>query len=488
VATRQVTGIREAGQVMPQALVEALMKDSTSLGLVFAHENSIMMQRIDKTVSAKEFMDMQTSDDLKDRTFGWVVTKGGQQSVESRQPFVMARRPDDEVCCIALMAGSFPGADAPEKSAHSASYHAAQKLKRKVERLYNSASNFGKFAELLKDDVEFTEDVDSLCKGDGAITFMMLDGTLVHKGNAPKSASYPWGAISDNLGHTEKPVAAPEKTGGLLGAFKKITGEAAPTPPPPAPPAPEVPKNDPAPVVAPSPDTVVPEGQIEFAMWKPKPGITKDKQLHRACNDKLGCVPDGAWDTYKTGGSFPVPQNGMKFQNQKLYENFRRAAAGASTKFVPKSVLTNIPAEPPKETETPKTPADVTHIVPSEEKKAFNEVFRTRGSVMSAIAESRQLIASPKFQRDNRASTTFEEQSGLKQGVYDTLGWSEEDLMELMNEHPHLAFLLLRDSLYSLYCIKAAENKTPEKQVQAPEQKPETGLKKGLLGTFKKAG
>lgn len=483
---RQIIGRREAGEVIPQAYAEALMKDSTSTSIMVAVNGELFEIKKDEPLTAQQFLDLLADDELKDHTLGFCISKGGKLSVESLQPFFIRRH--DNVPISAVMLGGPLMVSMPPNSSHTQSYHTWQKISVKLNRLYNSASDMKAYRAAIMGD-EFKDDMDMYLGNEGAMIILHADGSFDDCGQCIRGADFSWGIVSDALGHKEKPKAreeAPAKKQGLLAKLgSKLTGgEPEPEKKVEEPkPISDPPKADP--VVSPSPaeTAVVPAGSIAFEMYTPRKGLKRPKDLNKVLNDKLGCVPLGAWETYEQGGSFPVPVGtAIKISRTDHYEIFREECAKAKVKYVPIDVLTKVPPQPPKEVEPPKgNEQNVSGVVSAQGKKHFNEVFLKRPSVMMAIAESRQEVVHPKFlpRLDNKASTSFADQSGMKQGVLDTLGWSEEDIRAfLKDEDPRLVFLWARDMSLELLSTKLAMKKM---QDTAPPKK------QGMLAGLSKA-
>jgi hypothetical protein len=493
VTVRQIIGCLTAGQELPQDFAEALMKDSTSTSIMVAKGGDLFNVRLDKPLKAQELLAIIGDDEFKDANgatlpIGFCITKGGKLSPESLQPFAIKRH-DDTVLTTVMIGGQL-ALQIPEKSPHTQSYHAWQKISKKLERLYSSASDLAAFRASIMGE-EFKDDMDMILGTEGAMTLLHADGSFDHCGVAQKGESFPWGIVSDALGHKPKAEEKPKKQSLLA----KVLGTAPPAEPekkveeekriePPAQPEvpppikePEIPKND-----------VVPPGMMAFEMYTPRKGLKKQRELNRVLNDKLGCTPLGAWDHYEKGGQFPVPVAGsIKFGRTDHYEVFREECyKNAKTGLVSLDIVTKLPPPPVKEPEPIKEQA-VNGVVSAQGKRHFNDVFMKRDGVMLAVAESRQDVLHPKFvtaKLVDKRDTTLASEGGMKQGVLDTLGWSERDIQAfLKDEDPKLVFLWARDQQLEL--ISALKQLKEAKSQDTGKPVAKAG---GMLANFAKAG
>lgn len=481
----QIIGFCEAGHTIPQTLVESLCKDCSSLAIIAAQDDDLLQQRIDKAVNAKEFMELQEG--FKDITYGFVFHKGGKLSVESLQPFLI-KNPSEKPIASILIGGTLL-VSMPQNTSHTQSYHAWQKIERKLHRLYTNASDLAAFRKFILQDEEFNSDMDDILGAEGALTIMHYDGSMDHIGTARKGGQFSWGSISNTLGYSEKPAAEEKpKSGGMLaglvkagqnalsGGKKEEEPKAEPTVPP---------KADTIAASASKAETaVVPAGMIAFEMYTARKGLKKAKDLHRVLNDKLGCVPMGAWETYEAGGGWPVPKTGsIKFGRTDQYEIFREECAAAKVTYVPAEVLTRVPPKPPEEEKKPEATPDVNAagIVSAKGKQHFHEKFLKRPGIMEVVTEKGNLALSPKAlsKRDNRSGSTFAEQSGCRNGIYETLHWGPEDIRTFIAEEDKtLQFHLINDLMYEVIVLKSGAAKTAE-AAPAP--------KKGMLAGLAKA-
>jgi hypothetical protein len=481
-----IIGVVNKGFVMPKHEVTRILKThNQSSSIVVANDSLIEFSHFDRSLKQEEVETIM--EQLKDVTFGYAF-HNVKPSVESLQPFTLAKNTDEKAVIVGLIAGSFP---CPEKSAHTPEYHFFQKLVKKTHRLYHSNPTMKQLMEVLDDkDGEFREDVANMLPPNGSLLIMNYDGVfLPYLGSTAAGHEFDWGAISavaEEAKAEEKVTEKPKAKGGLLsGLLPKLTSE-----PPTAPVAPptEPPKADP--VVEPSKveTAPVPANATEFILWNPKPGVTKDKLINRMFNDKLGCVPVEAVALYKKGTPFPVPVTKpgaaqMKFGSQRGYEAFKAACLASKTNYVESSVLHSPPPTLPKDDKA--TPAaeepNVSYVVPAEGKKHFNEVFKTRPSVMTANSDGKVEVLNPKVlsKLDNKASTDFATQSGVKGGVNQCLGWDETDIQAfLKDEDPTLVFLFVRDLMIEAIALKAGGVKKAEAEEAIPPKK--TGLLAGL--------
>lgn len=493
-----IIGIVNKGFVMPKHEVTRILKThNQASSIVVASDSTIEFSRFDRPLKQEEVEAIM--EQLKGVTFGFSF-HNTKLSVESLQPFVLAKNTDEKAVLVGLVAGSFP---CPEKSAHTPEYHFFTKLVKKTDRIYHANPTMKQLMETLGDnDGEFRDDVNGMLPPNGSLLIMNYDGVfLPYLGSTAAGHEFDWGAISaipeeqkavEKSAGVDPPVV--KKKGLLAGLLSSTKAEDKPTPPTPEEPKPETVVPMVAPAVSPSKveTAPVPANAVEFILWTPKAGAKKDKEINRMFNDKLGCVPVDAVELYKKGQRFPIPVNkpgaaAIKFGSQRGYEAFKKACVESKTNYVEASVLHSAPPTPPKDDKAAPSSesTNVSHVVSAEGKKHFNESFKRRASVMTALSDGKVEVLNPTVlgKLDNKASTDFATQSGIKGGVNQCLGWSEEDIATfLKDEDRTLTFLFVRDLMLEVIALKAHGVKQPK-----VEEQPEVPQKKGLLAGLKLA-
>lgn len=468
---KTIIGVKNAGHIVPESVSQELIKNfSSSVCIVLAQDNQLMYQRFEK-LTLETWQTLQEEAKDMEVAFAFSSLPAAGHSVESLQPFVLLKNHSDIPIVLGVLSGEF-NTITPPKSSHSGEYHASQKLAAKLSKVFNKHTELEKFIGEL-DGEDFGEYMELLMQPKGIATLITTDGTIMTYSANAEGNEFEWGAISEILDAPPKVVEETPKKKGLLAGLIPAGKPAVQTTIASTAPIPQKP-----PVAAKAADTAVAEVGIPFEMWT-VPANLNSKNLRQALNAGIGCLPYGFQKTYESGGAFPRPKDkSVKFRTQDSYENFRKAAAESKTNTVPAAVVGPFSTKVSSEDSA----SDLKNVVPTSEKKSFNETFLKKGSVQAAVSYSRELITHPKIvaRRDNVASETFASQSGMQQGLYDTLGWDETDLRSFMKDHPNLAFLLTRDLILQTIAYEAAKE-TSTKQDAPP-------AKKGLLAGLTKAG